>query len=68
MKSPAQEGLFDGNILEVLPLACMQSLLQKREILHVAPILCDNAFSHKKKKSLQIVTVNTFCLVSFGIE
>ena len=49
MKSPAQEGLFDGNILEVLPLACMQSLLQKREILHVAPILCDNAFSHKKK-------------------
>ena len=31
MKSPIKKGLFDGKILELMTLVCMQSLLKKRK-------------------------------------
>ena len=49
MKYPAKQGFFYGNILDVLTLACMQSLnLAKHEILHKAPLFSSKTFSHKK--------------------
>ena len=49
MTTPAKEGLFDGNISQAFTLACMQRMYAK-EILHKAPIFCDNAFSAKIRK------------------
>ena len=49
MTTPAKEGLFDGNISQAFTLACMQRMYAN-EILHKAPIFCDNAFSAKIRK------------------
>ena len=49
METPTKEDLFDGNILEVLTLASIQSLLQNRKFLHVASFYHDKEFTHKNK-------------------
>ena len=46
MKFTAKEGLLNGNILEVLTLACLQSHLPKMKF-PLSPVFCDKPFNNK---------------------
>ena len=46
MKSPAEQGIFYGNISELL--TCAKLFFAKLKILHEVPFVRDKEFRHKK--------------------